>query len=231
MRCPRCVQKIHRSAAQCPHCGFVLSDLDDLYGSGEVRLRRLSDVAGALRLKERQKLERLLDEFQTGFPQLFFSVYYGALEDRANIRQFGLWLLNHTAYEDLDISRPNDGGMLLLVDLNTKVASISFGYMLDSFLTEEDTFNILAKAHPHLLQGNHLKAASVIVKQLSRVLRKKSRRAILQQKIFGPPLNQSSGAVNALERIRSNRSNRSAAEKEKFKSIQTTRAENKEKES
>ena len=128
-------------------------------------MRRLSDVAGALRLKERQKLERLLDEFQTSFPQLFFSVYYGALEDRANIRQFGLWLLNHAAYEDLDISRPNDGGILLLVDLNTKVASISFGYMLDSFLTEEDTFNILAKAHPHLLQGNHLKAASVIVKQ------------------------------------------------------------------
>ncbi len=225
MRCPRCVQTIHRSAAQCPHCGFVLSDLDDLYGSGEVRLRRLSDMAGALRLKERQKLERLLDEFQTSFPQLFFSVYYGALEDRANIRQFGLWLLNHAAYEDLDIGRPNDGGILLLVDLNTKVASISFGYMLDSFLTEEDTFNILAKAHPHLLQGNHLKAASVIVKQLSRVLRRKSRRAILQQKVFGPPSNQSSGSANALERIRSNRSDKEQA---KSKSDQTTRAKSEE---
>lgn len=225
MRCPRCVQTIHRSAAQCPHCGFVLSDLDDLYGSGEVRLRRLSDMAGALRLKERQKLERLLDEFQISFPQLFFSIYYGALEDRANIRQFGLWLLNHAAYEDLDISRPNDGGILLLVDLNTKVASISFGYILDSFLTEEDTFNILAKAHPHLLQGNHLKAACVIVKQLSRVLRKKSRRATLQQKIFGPPSSQSSGALNALERIRSNRP---TIEKVKSKSIHAKRSKNKE---
>ena len=177
MRCPRCVQTIHRSAAQCPHCGFTLTDLDELYGADEVRLKRLSDMAGALRLRERHKLEAVLDEFQVSFPQLFFSVYYGALEDRTNIRQFGMWLLNHAAYEDVEINRPNDGGVLLLVDLNTKVASITYGYLLDPFLSEDDTFNILAKAHPHLLQGNHLKASLVVIRHLSRVLKRRSKQA------------------------------------------------------
>ena len=204
MRCPRCVQKIHRSAAQCPHCGFDLSDLDDLYGADEVRLKRLTDAAGALRLKERHKLEHALDEFQVSFPQLFFSVYYGALEDRTNIRQFGMWLLNHAAYEDLEISRPNDGGVLLLVDLNTKVASITYGYLLDPFLSEEDTFNILVKAHPHLLQGNHFKATLVVIRQLSRVLKKKSRQANRHPELFDKSSKHGSGSSKELERIRTN---------------------------
>jgi len=206
MRCPRCVQGIHRSAAQCPHCGFALSDLDEIYGADEVSLKRLTDVAGALRLRERRKLEHELDLFQLSFPQLFFSIYYGALEDRTNIRQFGLWLLNHAAYEDLEISRPNDGGVLLLVDLNTKVASITFGYLLDHYLSEEDTFNVLAKAHPHLLQGNYLKATLIIIKQLSRILRKKSRQANRHPELINAMTSQDSGTSRELKRIRPNRS-------------------------
>lgn len=205
MRCPRCVQKIHRSAAQCPHCNFTLSDLDELYGSDEVRLKRLTDMAGALRLSERRKLEGVLDEFQLSFPQLFFSIYYGALEDRTNIRQFGLWLLNHAAYDDLEINRPNDGGILLLVDLNTKVASITFGYLLDPFLTEDDTFNILAKAHPYLLQGNHLKAAQLVARQLSRLLKRKSRQAKRNPESFVVSSAMKAGATKDLERIRGNK--------------------------
>lgn len=204
MRCPRCVQGIHRSAAQCPHCGFTISDLSELYGTDEVRLKRIADVAGALRLKERRKLEQVLDVFQLSFPQLFFSIYYGALEDRTNIRQFGMWLLNHAAYEDLEISRPNDGGILLLVDLNAKVASITFGYLLDPFLSEEDTFDILAKAHPHLLQGNHLKATLVVIKQLSRILKKKSRQANRHPESINATMRHDTGSLQGLKSIRPN---------------------------
>lgn len=177
MKCPRCVQSIHRSAVECPHCGFSLPDLDNVYGSRELSLERLSDVAGVLRLKERQKLLRSLNEFQVEFPQLFFSIYYVALDDMTNIRQYGMWLLNHAIYRDANPSHPNDRGILLLVDMNTKVASLSFGYMLDPYLTEEETFDMLAKAHPYWLQGNHMKAVQIISKQLSRALRKKSKRS------------------------------------------------------
>jgi hypothetical protein len=140
-------------------------------------MRRLSDTAGVLRMKERRNAEKWFDRFEANFPQLFFSVYYGALDEMSNIRQFGMWLLNHSAYEDVDLSRPNDGGILLVVDVHSKVASISFGYLLDVYLTEDDTFKILSKAHPHLLQGNHLKALRVIINMLSAVLRKRSRQA------------------------------------------------------
>lgn len=177
MKCPRCVQRIHRSAAQCPHCGFALQDLDREYGGVEVRMRRLSDTAGVLRLPERKKAQKWFDCFEQSFPQLFFSVYYGVLDDAANIRQFGMWLLNRGAFEDVDVSRPNEGGVLLVVDVNSKTAYMIYGYLLDFYLTEEDTFKVLSKAHPHLLKGEHSKALKVIVRQMSSLLRKRSRMA------------------------------------------------------
>lgn len=204
MKCPRCVQRIHRSASQCPHCGFAMRDLDDQYGAGEVRLRRLSDAAGVLRMKERRKAERWFDQFETSFPQLFFSVYYGALDGRSNIRQFGMWLLNHGAYEDVDITKPNDGGILLVVDVNSKVATISFGYLLDFYLTEDETFRILSKAHPDLLQGNHLKALEVVIKKLTFILKKKSRQARRNTEHFERLAGVSQqGVGEILQRIRS----------------------------
>ncbi len=177
MKCPRCVQLIHRSASQCPHCGFALQDLDALYGGREVMMSRLSDEAGVLKMRERKKARKWFDQFETFFPQLFFSVYYGVLEDGSDIRQLGMWLLNRGVFEDVDSDRSNDGGVLLVVDVNSKTAFIAYGYLLDFYLTEEDTFHILCKAHPHFLKGEHSKALKMIVYQLTKVLKKKSKKA------------------------------------------------------
>lgn len=204
MKCPRCVQRIHRSAAQCPHCGFSMHDLVAQYGAGEVRMRRLSDAAGVLRLNERRKVEKWLDQFEASFPQLFFSVYYGALDEMSNIRQFGMWLLNHGAFEDVDLSRPNDGGVLLVVDVNSRTASISYGYLLDTYLTENDTFKALSVAHPYLLQGNHLRGLKVILKKLSAILRKRARQANRNPDHFDRLAgNDQQGMGDILQRIRS----------------------------
>lgn len=203
MKCPKCVQKIHRRACQCPHCGFVLSDLDDLYGAEDVRVRKLNDVAGVLKLKDRRKAKLWFEHFEKRFPQLFFSVHFGVLDERANIRQFGMWLLNKAAYEDVDITRPNDGGILLVVDVHSKTASISFGYRLDVFLTEKDTFHILSKAHPYMLDGNYIKALKVVMKSLSKVLRKKVSHAKRHKEYYQRKFNESrKGVVSELEPLR-----------------------------
>ena len=123
-----------------------MRDLNAQFGDGDVRMRKLSDAAGVLKLTERKKANVWLKDFEERFPQLFFSVYYGALDEISNIRQFGMWLLNHGAFEDVDLSRPNDGGLLLIIDVNSRTATISFGYLLDEFLTENDTFKILSAA-------------------------------------------------------------------------------------
>lgn len=213
MKCPRCVQRVHRSAAQCPHCGFQLSDLDGVFGAGEVRLTALTDAAGVLKNKEREAARKLLDRFQSKFPQLFFAVYFGTFKELPSLRQFGFWLLNRGAFEDIDVSRPKEAGLLLSVDVGGKSAGMTFGYTLQPFLDDDLTFKALSAAHPYFLQGQWLRATEMVVKRMTRILVRQSRRAKRDPEAFAP-LQPADDTGDLLERIRANhRSTQSQSER------------------
>lgn len=177
MKCPRCVQVIHRGAGLCPHCGFGLAEADERYGHEDVRLRRLADVAGLMRSRERGKVTAALDHFCRRFPQLFFAVYTGSGQGGGNLRQFGFWLLNRAAFEDVPVDRPNEAGILLVIDADPKSATVTWGYLLDPFLTEEDTFICLSRAHAYWLEGRFAEGTVRMIQQLEKVLRKKASQA------------------------------------------------------
>ena len=177
MKCPRCVQRVHKMARECPHCAFSIVDVDRVFGEDDVRLRTLTDAAGVLRRKERVALRRRLHQFPKNFPQLFFGVYFGSFEETPSLRQFGFWLLNRGAFEDVDVSRPNEGGILLSVDVGGKCAGITTGYALAPFLTEDAIFSSLAVAHPQFLEGQWLRAVEIIIGRMTRLLAKQARRA------------------------------------------------------
>lgn len=201
MKCPRCVQRIHATAAQCPHCGFSLSDLDEEFGREEVLLARLSDKAGALRLRERTKLHQWLVGFEKSFPQLFFSVYFGALQPNVSIRSFAFWLLNRGAFHDIDVTRPNEGGVMLVIDVAEKSATLTFGYQLDGFISDDVSFDILAAAHPFFLQEQYLAGCQVVLKKIVKHLRKQSRRLQLDSDHAGD-LTEPQAMDQMLSRIR-----------------------------
>jgi len=175
MKCPRCVQQIHRAAASCPHCGFTMGDADHLFGDSEVKLRRLTDAAGIFRRNERDALEDTMDEIQTRFPQIFVSVYTDTFGETGNLRQFGFWLLNRGVFEDVPVERPNEAGILIVIDPDSKSAGMSFGYLLDPFFDERDSFNCLSRAHAHWLEGRYADGTIRCLKQLEKILKKKSR--------------------------------------------------------
>ena len=177
MKCPRCVQVIHRGATVCPHCGFGLAEVDAKYGGEDVSLRRLADVAGLVRNRERGKVSAALDRFSRKFPQLFFAVYTGSGQGGGNLRQFGFWLLNRAAFEDVPVDRPNEAGILLVIDADSKSAAVTWGYLLDPFLTEEDTFQCLSRAHAYWLEGRYADGMIRMIAQLEKVLKKKAAQA------------------------------------------------------
>ena len=139
-------------------------------------MQRLSDTAGVLKRKERQQLSRAFEAFERSFPQLFFCSHTASLEPLTNIRQYAMWLLNRGAFEDVSVTRPNEGGIMLVIDVSGKSATISYGYLLDSIITEEMTFDLLSRAHPFLLQGQYLKAILLIMNRLRKLLSKAARR-------------------------------------------------------
>lgn len=177
MKCPRCVQRIHRAASSCPHCGFTQQDAEVLFGAEDVALQKFTDAAGVLRMKEREPMRKLLEKFEKKFPQLFVSIYIGAFQELQSLRQFGFWLLNRAAFTDVDLDRPNENGILVVVDVNARNVGVTYGYSLMPYLSEASTFEALSAAHPSLLQSEYLEAMGTLVSRLEKTLKKGWRKA------------------------------------------------------
>lgn len=177
MKCPRCVQQIHRGAVGCPHCGFTLADAEAVFGEGEVVLRRLTDSAGLFRSEERRRIEGALVRFDRRFPDVFAAVYTGSAGGSRYVREFGFWLLNHGVFEDVPAEKPNAAVILLVLDPAAKAAGITFGYRLDPYLDASDTFDCLARAHAWWLEGRHAEGVVRVIAQLDTLLRRRSRQA------------------------------------------------------
>jgi hypothetical protein len=118
-----------------------------------------------------------MDQITRRFPQIFVAVYTGSLGELANIRQFGFWLLNRSAFEDVPVNKPNEAGILITIDPDSKAAGIVFGYLLDPFLEESDTFDCLSRAHAYWLEGRYADGIVKALAHLDVILRKRSRQA------------------------------------------------------
>lgn len=149
---------------------------DEIFGVEKIELTKFSDVAGVFRMKDREPMRRIMGAFEARFPQLFVSIYLGAFEDSRSLRQFGFWVLNRSVYLDLDEGKSNATGILILVDVNSKSASITYGYALMPYLDEDSTFAALSAGHPMFLQGDYPGALKAIIQKLEALLIKGWRR-------------------------------------------------------
>ncbi len=179
-----------------------MKDVDQLFGSDDVRVAALSDAAGALRAKERKEMRLMMNDFERAFPQLFFSVYIAAFDEVSHLRQFGFWLLNRGAFVDVEVSRPNACGILLTIDVSGKAAGLTYGYALHPFLDEDDTFAALSVGHPLFLQGQYLKGTEMVMRKLRSTLIRRSKWANKDPSRYQEE-QSSEGTGELLERIRS----------------------------
>jgi uncharacterized membrane protein YgcG len=177
MKCPRCIQEVEPLHEQCGRCGFSIAELDAAMGAEAVVLERLADDAHCLRLREREMLENSLDEFEEAFPQLFAAMYIGVFPPMTSIRQFGFWLLNRAAVNCVDVTRPNDRGLLFVLDLNAKQLGVTLGYQLEPFLTQKDIDRCYRAVKPHFVEGDYALGLRKALAKLSVCLKKRSRQA------------------------------------------------------
>ncbi len=202
MKCPRCVQLIHRGAASCPHCGFSLAEADGRYGSEQVRMRRLEDAAGLMRRGDLARVEGAMDRFERRFPQLLFAVYTGTSEGHGDPRQFGFWLLNRAVFEDVGVERLSEWTILLTLDPERKSAAFHWGYRLDPFLEEEDGFVALSRAHAYWMEASYADGIIRAIEQLTARLKWRSRQARWDPERFERRVGIHHGGRSMLRRLR-----------------------------
>ena len=133
-----------------------------------------------------------MEDIGRRFPQVFVAVYTGPLGEVANIRQFGFWLLNRAAFEDVAVGKPNEAGILITIDPESKAAGMTFGYLLDPYLEESDTFECLSRAHSYWLDGRYADGLVKAIRHLGAVLGKRCRQARrdpekFERKVLPPP--------------------------------------------
>ncbi|MCX6867945.1 MAG: hypothetical protein NTV46_17360 [Verrucomicrobia bacterium] len=170
-------------------------------------MSRLTDNAGILRRGERELLEVAMERISRRCPQVFVAVYTGALGEVANIRQFGFWLLNRATFEDVPEDKPNAAGVLITIDPESKAAGMAFGYLLDPFLEEADTFECLSRGHAYWLEQRYVEGLVRVLAHLEVILCKRSRQARRDpdhyQRKVQPPVIKG----DAVERLRSGHRN------------------------
>lgn len=151
--------------------------VDERYGSDGLRMGSLTDRAGVLRRGERQLVRDAMDRISKRFPQLFVAIYTDSMGELTYLRQYGFWLLNRSCFEDVPADKPNEAGILLTIDPETRAAGMIFGYLLEPFLSESDTFECLSRAHGHWLDGRYADGIVRVLSHLETVLMKRSRQA------------------------------------------------------
>ena len=201
MRCPRCVQKIHRGAETCPHCGFGMLLADQEFSHHNPVVKCLSDRAGLMRRAERVRVQQSIEKFCARFPQLFFCVHTAVFADPSQLRAFGIWLLNRGIFEDVP-QRANASGIVLVMDVERKAAGMSYGYHLEPYLDESDTFECLSRAHPHWLEGKHDHGIIVLLNTLTKILERTSRQAKSHPEKFAKKVVPSQKLSSIVDRIR-----------------------------
>lgn len=185
-------------------------DADVRFGAEEVRLRSLADSAGILRYGDRERVEAAMERISKRFPQIFVAIYTGALGEVANLRQFGFWLLNRSAFEDVPVEKPNEAGILLTIDPELKTAGIVFGYLLEPFLEEADTFDCLTRAHAYWLEGKYAEGIIRALRHLEGVLAKRSQRAQRDPEYFRRKVHPAAILSDSVRRMRAGHRNQTA---------------------
>ena len=143
-----------------------------------------------------------MEDFSRRFPQLFVAVYTGSLGEVSNLRQFGFWLLNRAAFEEVPADKPNETGILITIDPESKAAGMVFGYALDAFLDESHTFECLSRAHAHWLEGRYADGMVKLLAQLEGILIKASRQARRDPEHFRRKVMSHSSKGDGLKRMR-----------------------------
>ena len=172
-----------------------------MFGTEEVKLRALTDAAGIFRRFQRDSLGAAMDRISATFPQIFISIYTGSLGETGNLRQFGFWLLNRGVFEDVPVEKPNEAGILIVIDPDTRSAAISYGYLLEPFLDERDTFECLTRAHSHWLDGRYADGALRCLLFLERLLRRRSWQARRDPEKFERRIGKSVAVDDLVKRL------------------------------
>jgi uncharacterized membrane protein YgcG len=121
-----------------------LRQLDLKFGAAPKHSGYLTDQALILSAQSNNRLCRLLQLFQSRFPQSLFSAFLTELPARTPLEEYIFWLANRVHFSSGESIGENNFDLLLVVDAAGGEAGLAIGYGLESFVGEETLRDALA---------------------------------------------------------------------------------------
>lgn len=172
--CPCCAQNFHHEAECCPLCGFSFERAQEKFGDFEINMRRVDDKAGCLRKAQREHLANKLSLWEKKCPPVVFAIHIPLTLERQQLRQYAIWALNSMVMNETDIDRP-DWTLLLVLDINNRAVTFSYGYKLDAYLSEELLYPALVAGATYLRDGHYEQGLAIIMKKARNILARQAR--------------------------------------------------------
>ena len=175
MKCPSCHRPVDHEAESCYSCGFSAETAKAEFGSNRVRMNRIHDAPNCMRVSEFEEISETLDHLEEKFPQILFSVYLGELGESISLGELGFWLLNQAKIDGSEVSRSNDNGILVLIDVNRREAGISLGYLPELLLGEKDCYRALMATRSFFVNEEFGSGIARLFKRLGKSLGKSAK--------------------------------------------------------
>lgn len=176
MKCPECLERIYDRAEECPHCGMSLARLIPRFDGVKREVRDgVHDAAGALSIELRKQLRLAIERCEKQFVGVSVAVSFVALKDGQTLELYGFWLLNkgkffrgNVEYSELVDGR---GRVVLVIDIESKRAALSYGYYFDGYVRKKENFEVLSEGHASLLEGEIIQGCEQILIALKGLLK------------------------------------------------------------
>ena len=117
--------------------------MDLKFGIVPAHSRFLTDRTGRLPLDQMTQLRAALRLFQKKFPQSLFSIFITDLPRGASAAEFAFWMANRAKFSSGEKTLGENFNLLLVLDLAGNAATLTVGYGLERYLSEQDLKTVL----------------------------------------------------------------------------------------
>ena len=148
-----------------------MAHADRAYGSVPPLEHDLTDMAGALSKRERERVRVAISKAHRPFPQVHFAVVISKFPEDAPLGAITFWIFNRG-----QLSSPMESGascrlVLFVLDTTAKRASCMTGYGLEPFLPGDKLEEILQTAQTALRLGQYANAITAMLEKTAAELK------------------------------------------------------------
>ncbi len=168
--CPSCLQRFRETADTCQRCGFDAHRVVQQFNYAAPVLEQVIDNAGVITPDWQPELDQAIARVERRFPQVGFYFCTVNLDDPVKLPEFGFWMMNACQLEPHQQEQDRAWSMLVLLDVNRGLISLTPGYALEAFIEDSAWEDALRQISSDLAAREYKQALLDLMHHAERLL-------------------------------------------------------------